>query len=82
MFKRIKGCFDNTAVNTGRQRELDIAKGFAIILMSFSHGIEILGWFFDPQRTDGFFWDGFDMLKYLKSILSHILILETKKKLF
>ena len=62
MFKRIKECFDNTAVNTGRQRELDIAKGFAIILMSFSHGIEILGWFFDPQRTDGFFWDGFDML--------------------
>ena len=62
MFKQIKSCFAQTPVNTGRQRELDIAKGWVIILMAFSHGLEILGWFFDPQIQDGFFWHGFDML--------------------
>ena len=46
----------------GRQRELDIAKGLIIILMSLSHAIEILGWFFAPESADGFFWYGFDML--------------------
>ena len=62
MFKRISSCIAREPVNTGRQRELDIAKGFIVILMSLSHAIEILGWFFDPGSSGGFFWEGFDML--------------------
>ena len=62
MLKQICSCIDKEPVNTGRQRELDIAKGFIIILMSLSHAIEILGWFFAPESADGFFWAGFDML--------------------
>ena len=62
MFKCITNCFDTLPVNKGRQPEIDIAKGFTIILMAFSHGIEILGWFFDPMIPEGFFWGGFDML--------------------
>lgn len=62
MIKKISNCFDKLPVNYGRQAELDIAKGFTIILMAFSHGIEILGWFFDPSVPEGFFWGGFDML--------------------
>ena len=62
MFKQLSGCIDREPVNKARQRELDIAKGFIIILMSLSHAIEILGWFFAPEGADGFFWYGFDML--------------------
>ena len=62
MFKQINSCIDREPINTGRQRELDIAKGFIIILMSISHAIEILGWFFAPESADGFFWADFDML--------------------
>ena len=62
MIKQISSCVDREIVNTGRQRELDIAKGFIIILMSLSHAIEILGWFFAPESADGFFWADFDML--------------------
>ena len=49
MVKAIKNCFVKEQVNLGRQRELDIAKGIAIILMVFSHAFEILAWFFDPE---------------------------------
>jgi uncharacterized membrane protein len=58
----IGNCFDKQPVNMGRQRELDIAKGIIIILMVFSHAIEIVGWFFEPHAADGFFWYGFDRL--------------------
>ena len=56
MFRQLANCFDEAPVNLDRQRELDIAKGFVIIFMVISHGIEILGWFFDPQNAGGFFW--------------------------
>ena len=62
MIKKITNCFDKDTVNTERQRELDVAKGFIIIFMTLSHAIEILGWFFAPQSSDGFFWHGFDMI--------------------
>ena len=44
----IKGCFVGEPVNMGRQRELDIAKGLAIIFMVLCHGFEIMCDFFDP----------------------------------
>ena len=62
MWKQLSSCIGREPVNTARQRELDIAKGFIIFLMSLSHAIEILGWFFAPESADGFFWAGFDML--------------------
>lgn len=62
MLQWIRNCFDRDTVNTGRQRELDIAKGFIIIFMALSHAIEILGWFFPPEVADDFFWHGFDMI--------------------
>jgi uncharacterized membrane protein len=49
MIKRIKACFAKEPVNLGRQRELDIAKGLAIIFMVFCHSFEILSGFFDPK---------------------------------
>lgn len=45
----IKGCFADEPVNLGRQRELDIAKGLAIIFMVLCHGFEIMCEFFDPE---------------------------------
>jgi uncharacterized membrane protein len=60
MLNKIKKCFDITPVNFGRQKELDIAKGIAIFLMTISHGIEILGWFFDPNISSNFSWGDFD----------------------
>ena len=62
MLNKIKDCFDKHPVNLGRQRELDIAKGIAIIFMSFSHCIEILGWFFDPNISPNPSWHDFDMV--------------------
>ena len=62
MVKKIKNCFDKDPVNVGRQRELDIAKGIFIIFMSFSHCIEILGWFFDPSASGSPSWHDFDMV--------------------
>ena len=53
MFKKIINCFSNDPVNLGRQREIDIAKGIALLFMTFSHSIEILGWFFDPSLSFG-----------------------------
>lgn len=66
MFKRIMNCFSSDPVNPGRQREIDIAKGIALIFMTFSHSIEILGWFFDPRISPAFTWHDFDMI--IKSI--------------
>lgn len=59
---RIKNCFAKDPVNLGRQREWDIAKGMAIIMMLFSHAIEILSWFLEAEITHGTFWYGFDMI--------------------
>jgi RsiW-degrading membrane proteinase PrsW (M82 family) len=67
MVKKIINCFDKDPVNLGRQRELDIAKGIFIIFMSFSHCIEILGWFFDPNSSVGASWHDFDMV--IKSLV-------------
>ena len=44
MMKAMKNCFVKEQVNLGRQKELDIAKGIAIIFMVFCHGFEILSW--------------------------------------
>ena len=49
MVSQIKGCFSKEPINLGRQKELDIAKGIAIIFMVLCHGFEIMGWFFDPE---------------------------------
>ena len=62
MVKEIRSCFVDEPVNIGRQKELDIAKGIAIIFMSFSHCIEILGWFFDPNKSANPSWHDFDMV--------------------
>lgn len=62
MFKKLINCFDKVPVNLGRQRELDIAKGIALIFMTFSHSIEILGWFFDPRLSPAITWHDFDMV--------------------
>ena len=42
MVKLIKKYFAEEQVNLGRQRELDIAKGIAIIFMVFAHAFETL----------------------------------------
>ena len=60
----IGNCFDKQPVNTGRQRELDVAKGIIIIFMLLSHAIEIVGWYFEPHAADGFFWYGFSFVHY------------------
>ena len=62
MIEKIKSCFDKDPVNEGRQREFYVAKGIFIILMSFSHCIEILGWFFDPNASGVEWWHSFDMV--------------------
>lgn len=49
MIKQIKNCFAKEPVNLGRQKELDIAKGMAVIFIIFCHGFEILSNFFDPE---------------------------------
>ena len=51
MIKLIKKCFAEEQVNLGRQRELDVAKGIAIIFMVFAHAFETLAWFFDPEAS-------------------------------
>ena len=42
MISRLRNCFAKEEVNTGRQPELDIAKGFAIIFMIWVHVYEEL----------------------------------------
>jgi len=37
MIKRLKACFSEDRVNTGRQPEVDVAKGFAIVFMVLCH---------------------------------------------
>ena len=54
MIKAIKNCFVNEQVNLGRQKELDIAKGIAIIFMVFCHVFEMLCWFFNPYSLHDF----------------------------
>ena len=49
MISKIKSCFTKEPINLGRQKELDIAKGIAIIFMVLCHGFEIMSWFFDPE---------------------------------
>ena len=51
MISKIKSCFVKDPINLGRQKELDIAKGIAIIFMVLCHGFEIMGWFFDPEAS-------------------------------
>ena len=54
MIKKIKNCFVNEPVNLGRQSELDVAKGIAIIFMVFCHSFEILCDFFNPEISTDF----------------------------
>ena len=68
MLEKIKNCFEKDPVNSGRQKEIDIAKGIALIFMTLSHSIEILGWFFDPSISTAILWHDFDML--IKAIAS------------
>lgn len=42
MFDGIRNCFDRHEINTGRQPELDMAKGFAILFMVWVHVFEEL----------------------------------------
>ena len=42
MIKAIKNCFVEERVNLGRQKELDIAKGIAIIFMVLCHGFSAI----------------------------------------
>lgn len=42
MFTAIKKCFSPESINTGRQPELDMAKGFAILFMIWTHVFEEL----------------------------------------
>ena len=51
MIKQIKSCFANEAVNLGRQRELDIAKGISIVFMIFCHSYEMLAQLLDPAAS-------------------------------
>ena len=62
MIKAIKNCFVNEQVNLGRQKELDIAKGIAIIFMVFCHGFEILAWFFNPEISSDFAYTLLDVI--------------------
>ena len=39
----LKKCFSNDEINTGRQDELDIVKGLAIIFMVWCHTFDSLG---------------------------------------
>ena len=62
MIKKIRNCFDKSPVNFGRQREIDITKGIAVIIMMFSHALEILGWFFEPEVAVQSVWYIADMV--------------------
>ena len=53
MISKIRNCFEKEPVNLGRQNELDIAKGIAVIFMVLCHGFEIMSWFFDPEISTG-----------------------------
>ncbi len=48
MLSKIKNCFSSESVNTGRQPELDVAKGFAILFMIWTHVFEELS-----PKTEG-----------------------------
>ena len=54
MISKIKDCFNKEPINLGRQTELDIAKGIAIIFMVFCHAFEMLCWFFNPEISTDF----------------------------
>ena len=62
MVNQIKNCFEKEEVNVGRQSELDIAKGLAIIFMVFCHAFEILAWFFDPHISTDFAYGLLDVV--------------------
>lgn len=54
--KKILDCFSSEPVNKGRQDELDIAKGMAIIFMVWCHTLRTLGG--NTESILGFFVDG------------------------
>lgn len=55
MLNRTKQCFVDQEINTGRQDELDIVKGLAIIFMIWCHAYVDLGG--DPTTSIGFLVD-------------------------
>ena len=62
MVNQMKTCFAKEPINLGRQKELDIAKGIAILFMVFCHGFEILSWFFDPAISSSFAYVTLDVI--------------------
>ena len=62
MIKKIKNSFVNEPVNLGRQSELDVAKGIAIIFMVFCHSFEILCDFFNPEISTDFAYGILDVV--------------------
>ena len=62
MIKKIKNSFVNKPVNLGRQSELDVAKGIAIIFMVFCHSFEILCDFFNPEISTDFAYGILDVV--------------------
>ena len=62
MIEKMKNCFRKEPVNLGRQKELDIAKGMAIIFMVFCHSFEILSSFFDPEISTDFAYGILDVV--------------------
>ena len=62
MIEKMKNCFAKEPVNLGRQKELDIAKGMAIIFMVFCHSFEILFDFFNPEISTDFAYGILDVV--------------------
>ena len=62
MINKIKNCFAKDPVNLGRQSELDVAKGIAIIFMVFCHSFEILCDFFNPEISTDFAYGILDVV--------------------
>lgn len=52
MIQKLKDCFSTEIVNTGRQLEIDLAKGFAILFMVWSHVYIDFGIFYDNLVED------------------------------
>lgn len=52
MIQKLKDCFSREIVNTSRQLEIDLAKGFAIIFMVWSHVYIEFGIFYDTLTED------------------------------
>ncbi len=50
--KKIKDCFTSEKINTGRQPEIDVAKGLAIIMMIICHAVITLS--YEAEGSNGY----------------------------